>query len=128
MKKILTAIKVFIAVNQVFVSGLLSALILVLQQFQGEGPLDPKALGTATLLAIIGVVANNFKGKGITVVGILGTLAGVFQTIHSTGTFTLNEFILSSAIALLLAVMKTVAPEHVPTPEKTPSAPQAPPL
>jgi hypothetical protein len=42
--------------------------------------------------------------------GILATLAGVFTTIWTTGTFTWNEFILSAIVALLTAMLGLIQP------------------
>jgi ABC-type proline/glycine betaine transport system permease subunit len=93
--------KQFIQKNKVFLTALLSAVTLVLQQCLQNRQTSFKALSFAVLIAVIGVIANQWKGKGITILGILGTLTTVFQTIWTTGTFTWNEFLLSSAVAVL---------------------------
>ncbi|HEU4574623.1 MAG TPA: hypothetical protein VFS36_06435 [Chitinophagaceae bacterium] len=102
--------KEFILKNKVLVSAIVSALILTLQQALSSGSIDWKAIGFACLIAIIGVIANQWKGGGVTVLGILGTLAGVFHTIWTTGSFTWNEFILSAIVAILMAVSQSLQP------------------
>lgn len=103
-------VKQFVQKNAVLVSGCLSALVLVLQQaipalHQGETSL--KAIAYAALLAVIGVFANQRKGKGFTLTGILMTVAGVFHNNATSGVFTWNEFLLSAALAIVLAAMES---------------------
>lgn len=102
--------KDFILRNKVIIAAFLSALVLVLQQALSTGQTDLKAIGFAAFVALLGVAARNWAGQGVTVLGILGTLSGVFINIQSTGTFTWNEFILSAVIALLTAITGTLAP------------------
>lgn len=103
--------KKFINQNRVFVAASLSALVLVLQQALSSQNTEWKAIGFATLIALLGVVANQWKGQGITITGIIGTLAGVFVNIWQTGNFTWNEFILSAIVAVLMAVSASLQPE-----------------
>lgn len=103
--------KSFIGKNQVLLSALISALVIVLQQAMQTKETDWKVIGFAAFISILGVLANQWKGKGITVMGIVATLAGTFTTIWQTGTFTWNEFILSSIVALLMAVAGSLKPE-----------------
>lgn len=109
----------FIFRNKVVISAFLSAIILVLQQALSTHTTDLKALGFAALIAVLGVVANQWKGQGVTVTGILATLAGVFINIQQSGTFTWNEFILSALVALLTAVSSSLQPTKVDPPQPT---------
>lgn len=93
--------KSLIQKNRVVILAFMSAIILVLQQVMATKETDWKVIGFAALTAVLGVMANQWKGKGITILGILGNLAGVFQTIQATGKFTINELILASLLALL---------------------------
>jgi hypothetical protein len=102
--------KNFILKNKVIISAFISALILVLQQAMSTGATECKAIGFAALLALLGVLAREWKGQGVTISGIIGTLAGVFVNIQSTGSFTWNEFLLSAAVAILMAVSSTLQP------------------
>lgn len=101
----------FFVKNKVVVLAFISAFTLTLQQALANHQTDWKAIGFAVLIAAIGVIANTWKGQGLTIFGILSTLAGSFQTIYATGKFTWNEFILSSIVAVLLAAAGSLQPE-----------------
>lgn len=100
--------KSIIEKNKVVILAFMSAIILVLQQVTASKETDWKVIGFSILTAVLGVMANQWKGKGITVLGILGNLAGVFTTIQATGKFTINEFILASLLALLTSYAATL--------------------
>ena len=105
----------FIQKNKVFLLGLLSAIALTVQQFATQPEVDYKVIGYAAIMAILSFIANQWRGQGVTVMGIIGTLAGAFVTIQSTGHFTWNQFILSAIAALLAAVApppKPLSYEH----------------
>lgn len=101
----------FIEQNKVLVAAIISAIILVLQQTLQSGDVQWKAIGFSAFIAMLGVIANQWKGQGVTVMGILATLAGTFTTIWQTGSFTWNEFILSSIVAVLMAVSSSLQPK-----------------
>lgn len=103
-------LKYFVQNNYVIVSALLSAILLVLQQFIAKGPVDWWALSYAVFIAVAGTIANQWKGKGITLTGIVGTVANVFVTVNDTGHFTWNQFILSVMFALLTAFLGSLKP------------------
>jgi hypothetical protein len=94
----------FISKNKVFFIGLAAAIAVVLQQFVGQVIVDYKVIGYAVGMATLSYVANQWRGQGITILGVLGTLSGTFYAISSTGTFTWGQFIVSSMLALLFAV------------------------
>lgn len=96
--------KNFIQKNKVFLIGLLGSITVVLQQFIGQPSIDWKVLGFGALIAALSYVANQWRGQGVTVIGILGTLAGTFVSIQSTGHFSWTQFAISCAVALLAAV------------------------
>jgi hypothetical protein len=97
----ITIMKQFISRNRVLFAGIVSAVTLVLQQCARSGQTSFKVLSFAVLITVIGVIANQWRGKGVTILGIVATLCTVFQTIWSTGRFTWNEFLLNAAIAVL---------------------------
>jgi hypothetical protein len=101
-----TQIQTFWQKNQVVISAIVSAVTLVLQQFMSnaEAQIDFKALGLATLVAVAGVIGNQFRGKGVTVAGFLGVAGYAFYTIQSTGHFTGGQFILSLILGLLALI------------------------
>lgn len=94
----------FILKNKVFLIGLAASICVVLQQFLGQPDIDYKVIGFAALMAILSYVANQWRGQGVTILGVVGTLAGTFVSINSTGHFTWNQFIISAVAALLSAV------------------------
>jgi peptidoglycan/LPS O-acetylase OafA/YrhL len=103
--------KQFISKNKVVIAAVVAAIIMTLQQATQSGETSWKAIGLAVLFALIGVFANQWKGKGLTITGILGTLANAFITIQQTGQFSWDQFIMSAIIALLLAVSGSLQPE-----------------
>lgn len=102
----------FLTNHKVLIAAFISAITLVIQQALATKETDWKAIGFAALIAVIGVIANQWKGKGLTISGIIGTLAGTFTTIWTTGSFTWNEFILSSIVAVLMAAAGSLQPEN----------------
>jgi len=108
-------LKYFAQKNYVFLSSLASAMLLSLQQVlevatSGKS-LDWPALAYAAFIAVAGAVANEFKGKGITLAGILGTVANAFVTVNNTGKFTWDQFIVSALIAILTVFITTFKPQ-----------------
>ena len=75
-----TKIVNFFNANKVFILGLLSALAVVLQQFLGVETVDWLALGFAAFIAILSYIANEWRGQGMTILGIIGTVAGVLSS------------------------------------------------
>lgn len=95
--------KQFLTKNYVFITGLLAALTLFLEQALVAGPVDLKVIGTGALMAIIGYVANTWKKGGLTVTGILGSLAVVFVQLKTTGTVDWTTFSLLAILKVLTA-------------------------
>lgn len=93
----------FLEKNKVFLLGLAAAITVVLQQFLGTPDINWKAVGFAAGIAALSYVANQWRGQGVTILGVIGTLAGTFVSIHNTGNFSWNQFILSAAVAILAA-------------------------
>lgn len=96
--------KDFLIKNKVFLLGLAAAIAVVVQQFLGTPEINWKVVGFAAGMAALSYVANQWRGQGVSILGIVGTLAGTFVSIHNTGNFTWNQFILASVAALLAAV------------------------
>jgi uncharacterized membrane protein len=94
----------FFLKNKVFLIGLAGAITVVLQQFVGQLTVDWKVVGYAVGMAVLSYISNQWRGQGVTILGIFGTLAGTFYAISSTGTFTWGQFIVSSMFAMLAAV------------------------
>lgn len=87
--------------NQVLIMSIASALLLVLQQFAIEETIDWKALGVAAAVAIAGVVGNEFRGKGMSIAGIIGAVSLAFVQVQQTGEIKLDRLILSVIIAIV---------------------------
>ncbi len=102
----------FWAKNKVFVFGLLSALSVVLTDIlhQPTGQHSGKAYLFAALIAVLGYVARTWRGQGATLLGLIGTSAGVAVDQLQGGSFTWYKF----AIAVVLAILATVAPPPKP--------------
>src|SRR5579872_1891416 len=96
--------KQFLMDNKVFLTGLLGAIAVALQQFLGQATIDWKVVGYAALMAVLSYIANTWRGQGPTILGIIGTLAGTFVTVGQTGNFTWNQFIISAIAAILASV------------------------
>ncbi len=107
--------KNFIKENYVFLSSMISALILVLQQalhnLNHNTSIDWPSLSYAAFVAIAGAVANEFKGRGITVAGIVGTTASAFVIVNDTGKFTWDQFIVTALIAVLTLFITSFKPQ-----------------
>lgn len=93
--------KTLIAKNYVFISGLLSSLALVLQQAIVADHIDWKAIAFACLVSILGFIANQWKAKGLTVTGLIGSVSGALYTLFQRGDITISELILASLVAIL---------------------------
>lgn len=94
----------FFQKNWVFFSGLIAAAIVAAQQLVGSEPVDLKVLGYTVLMAALSYVANQWRGKGPTIIGIIGTLSATFITVSSGGHVEWSQFGLQAAIAVLAAI------------------------
>lgn len=94
--------KNFIQKNYVFLIGLMGAVSLFLEQAVTNQQKDIKVIMLGVLMAAIGYIANAWKGGGITVTGIIGSLSIVFLQLHESGNIDWTMF-------GLLAVTKVMA-------------------
>lgn len=90
--------------NWVFISGLISAAVVAIQQYVGSGTPDLKVVGFAVLMAVLSFVANQWRGKGVTVTGIIGVLAATFSTIQLGQHIEWTQLILQAVVAIGMAV------------------------
>lgn len=93
--------KQFIKDNIVLISGLVSAITLVLTDALTSPEMHLGTIGFGALVAVLSVLANQWKGKGLTVTGLVGSVAGAIVTIVSQNTFTWRELLLASLVAVL---------------------------
>ena len=96
--------KTFFSDNKVFLSGLAAAIIIVLQQYIAEPHLEIKPLLLALAISVGGYVGNQFRGKGISIAGLIGAAGNAFATVAQTGYLSWNSFIISLVIGLLALV------------------------
>lgn len=94
----------FFQKNWVFISGLISAIVVVLQQYTGGQSADLKVVGFAVLMAILSYFANQWRGKGVTVTGIIGVLAATFSSIQLGQHIEWTQLILQAVVAIGMAV------------------------
>lgn len=94
----------FFTKNKVLLFGLLGAAAVAIKGFIGQPEIQWKAVIFAVVMAILSYIANEWRGQGVTILGILGTLAYTYVQLNQTGTFTWNQFILMSIAAILAAV------------------------
>lgn len=120
--------KEWIQKNWVVVSGFLSAIAVSLQQFVGQPAVDYKVLGFAALMAVLSFAANQWRGKGVSATGIVGTLAAAFISVYQTGTFSWSQFGVSAILALLSAVAPPPKPATYETDKKIEDAKEVPPV
>ncbi len=101
----------FLSKNKVFLLGLAASIGVALQQLLGKPDVDYKVLGYAALMAVLSYVANQWRGQGITIVGIIGTLAYTYVSINETGNFTWMQFIIAGVASMLSAVAPPPKPD-----------------
>jgi hypothetical protein len=87
---------------QVLLSGLIGAIAVSLQQFLGTSttPVDWKVIGFAVLLAASSWAANNLRGKGVSVIGIIGVAGYAISSVAVNGKIDLNQLILAFLVGL----------------------------
>jgi hypothetical protein len=102
----------FLLKYKVFLLGLLGAIGVSLQELltTNAGTVDFKVYGFALLMAILSYFANQWRGQGVTILGVLGTLSGVFVSMQQVGGFTWSQFIVLSLAAILSAVASPAKP------------------
>ena len=94
----------FFEANKVFITGLLASITMVLQQFLMEPSVDWKAVGLAAGVAVLSYIANQWRGQGVTILCIIGTLAYVFVQNFASGVpLEWSKIILAAIIALSFA-------------------------
>jgi hypothetical protein len=122
MKTTWQKIITFFTANKVFILGLLASIAVVLQQFLMEPSIDWKTVGLAAGIAVLSYVANLWRGQGVTILGIIGTLAYVFvQNLTSGIPLDWSKIILMAVVAIISAVApppKSINYEKSPVIEK----------
>ncbi len=120
----------FFSKYRVFIFGLVGAIALSLQAAfteSGEGQ-DLMIYLYAVLMAGLSFIATEWRGKNVSITGIVGTLAGVFVTMQQTGTFTWAQFVTSAVLAVLAAVAPPPKPSTYEKNEAIVQAKELPPI
>jgi|ERR1044072_23628 membrane protein implicated in regulation of membrane protease activity len=97
--------KAFWDKNKVFILGLMGAIALGIEPFAANSSDDVKwkVVGFSVLVAVLSYFAKEWRGQGLSIIGILGNTSAVFVTVWNTGHFTWNQFILQLILAILTA-------------------------
>ncbi len=114
---------------KVFVIGLASSIALALQELLGKTneTQDLKVYLYAALMAVLSFVSTQWRGQGITLFGIIGTLSAAFVSLNQTGNFTWPQFIIYALAALLAAVAPPAKPQSYETDKDIVQAKHVPP-
>lgn len=96
-------IKTFLIKYKVFLSGLAAAIALSLNQLLSSAGHsdDLKVYLYAAGMAALSYIATQWRGQGMSILGVVGTLSGVFVTMVSSGSFSWTEFGLFGTVAIL---------------------------
>lgn len=91
--------------NKVFILGLLGAIALGIEPFAANAADDVKwkVVGFSVAIAALSFFAKEWRGQGLSIIGIIGNMSAVFVTVWNTGHFTWNQFILQLILAILTA-------------------------
>lgn len=90
--------------NKVFLLGLLSAIAIALQPIIAGQPISWPAIGMAAGLAVLSYLAKEWRGQGMSLLGILGVAAEAVLTQINSGTFSWDKAALSIFVAIAFAV------------------------
>lgn len=95
--------------NKVFLMGLMAALAIAIQPFVSNTATEIQwpAVGTAAGLAVLGYLAKEWRGQGMSILGITGVASEVIYTLINEGHFTWGRALLS----IVGAILFTAAPD-----------------
>jgi uncharacterized membrane protein len=93
------------------VAAVIGAALLAIQQFVGKPETNWKVIGLAVLIAVIGAASTVLKGKGASLVGVIGTVGYTFYEVWQTATFTWQQFIVTALFAVLTLFSHSFVPE-----------------
>ena len=111
--------------NKVLISGIISGLLLIVQQlWLTAGETDLKVIGLAVLIMILGVLGNSWKMQGITITGLIGTVAYTAYEVYNSGNFTWHMFAGTALIAVLTTLSTRFQEKEPPSTESLTNKPQ----
>lgn len=102
--------------NKVFILGLLSALAVAITPFVQDANQSEEVkwstVGFAAMMALLAYLANSWRGQGLSILGIVGNIAGVATTLLTQGTeIHSKNFIMQLIIQTFLAIIAAAAPD-----------------
>lgn len=100
--------KDFLDKNKVLLTGLAGAIAIVLQQYLSAEVIDWKVIGFAVMIAGLSFFAKEWRGQGVTILGIIGSIAGVISEELTKGQVDFSKLILYAIVAVLGAVAPPV--------------------
>lgn len=115
---------------RVFIIGAASSIVFTLQEMLSK-PQEEQSVKVyilAGVMALLSFVASQWRGQGVTITGIIGTLAYTFVTIQQTGNFTWGQFALAALVAILGAVAPPPKPMTYETNKQIVDAKEMPPV
>jgi hypothetical protein len=101
--------------NQVLIAGLVSSITIALQQFLAEPVIDWKVVGMAVIMAVVSVLGKEWRGKPLSLIGLIGVGAYSFYTVKTTGQFSWDKFIITfvlGALAMSASSPKSIGYEY----------------
>jgi hypothetical protein len=115
---------------KVFIIGLASSIVFALQELlsKTQAEQDTKVYLYAVLMAALSFVATQWRGQGMTLIGIVGTLAATFVSLNQTGNFSWTQFIIYGLAAVLSAVAPPPKPQTYETDKDIVQAKLSPPI
>lgn len=102
--------------NKVFILGLLSAIAVAITPFVQDADQSDavkwSTVGFAVLMAILAYLAKSWRGQGLSILGIVGNIAGVATTLLTQGTQVNSKtFYLQLILQTFLAILAAAAPD-----------------
>lgn len=91
--------------NKVFLLGILASVSTAITPLLNDSPdnVTYKVLGFAVATAILSYISNAWRGQGLTLLGIIGNLAGVATTVIMTGNVAVPQLIIQIILAITMA-------------------------
>lgn len=87
--------------NKVFILGLLGAIGLALQQFIDKPQLDYKVLAFALFMAVLSYFASQWRGQGLSITGIIGTVANTAYIMLNNNTFSWSQLLIQCVVLII---------------------------
>ncbi len=93
--------------NKVFILGLIGAVTLAIQPFATNTSEEVKwkLIGFAALVATTSYFARNWRGQGVSVLNVLGQVAGAMTVVLQSGNWRWDQMILQIMIGIGLFAM-----------------------